>query len=118
MALASTNHEWLAFATPIAVIIAAIFQKLDARRVRSTLTKETTKHNSKLDEIHNLVNGGMTDQKRIAMLQARRIADLTRDPKDVQLAEESQRVYEEHIFRMVRVDTALAKKKAGGNPPP
>jgi hypothetical protein len=65
------------------------------------------------DAIHQLVNGNVAEQKRLNMLQARRIADLTRDPKDIALAEESEQVFKEHQERVLRVDLAMS----GQDPP-
>lgn len=99
----------LAIATPIAVIISVIVQKLDAKKVRVKLDKSSKIRDDKLEAIHGLVNGRMGAELRLAMLQARRIASLTHDQRDIQTANEAERAYEEHEAKMVRVDIAASK---------
>ncbi len=108
-------HGWPEFVTAIAVVIAAILQKLDARQVRKRLEHSSKTRDTKLSAIHDLVNGNVAEQKRLNMMQARRIADLTRDPKDVILAEESERIFKEHQERVLRVDLALTPKYKTGD---
>lgn len=102
------EHNWLTdLITPLAVILAAIIQKLDARKVRKRLDHASVDRDRKLGAIHDLVNGNVAEQKRLNMMQARRIADLTGDPKDRELADESERLFKEHQERVLRVDLAM-----------
>ncbi len=103
-------ESWLAFATPLAIIVSVIVQKLDARKVRVKLDKSSKVRDEKLDTIHGLVNGRMGAELRLAMLQARRIASLTHDQRDIQTANEAERAYEEHEAKMTRVDIAASKE--------
>ena len=104
-----TVESWLAFATPVAVIVSVLIQKSDARKVRVKLDKSSKVRDDKLEAIHGLVNGRMGAELRLAMLQARRIASLTHDQRDIQTANEAERSYEEHEAKMVRVDIAASK---------
>ncbi len=101
---------WLSIVLPTAFVGLYAAQKYDAKRVREALALETKQHNRKLDEIHALVNSDMAKQKKLAVRQAERIAALTKDPKDVELAKEAKILYDEHLARQDREDDALAKK--------
>lgn len=46
--------------------------------------------------IHTLVNSAMGTQLRISALQAKRLAELTKEPGDLSLAEEAARLLSEH----------------------
>ena len=59
-----------------------------------------------VEKIHTLVNSNMGGQLRVNMLQARRIAELTKLPSDVELATESERLYNEHMAKQKIVDSA------------
>ncbi len=110
------EHNWLTdLITPLAVILAAIIQKLDARKVRKRLDHASVDRDRKLGAIHDLVNGNVAEQKRLNMMQARRIADLTGDQKDRELAEESERLFKEHQERVLRVDLALTPSYKTGD---
>lgn len=111
----AASHGWADFITAIAVVIAAILQKLDSLQVRRRLEKSSKVRDTKLSAIHDLVNGNVAEQKRLNMMQARRIADLTRDPKDLALAEESEIIFKEHQERVLRVDLALMPKYKTGD---
>jgi hypothetical protein len=107
----SDFHGFLAIATPIAVILAAVIQKLDARKLRKERDKSDLKRDTKLNTIHDLVDGNLGEQKRLNMFQASRIAGLTKDAADIALANEAKRLYEDHQARMLRIDEALAKER-------
>jgi hypothetical protein len=48
-----------------------------------------------IEATHKLVNSAMDAQLRITMFALRRIADLTKDPVDVALAEDAEKTYAE-----------------------
>jgi len=53
-------------------------------------------------QIHTLVNSNMEVQLRVNWLQARRIADLTKLPSDISLADEAEKLYNQHKVRDTR----------------
>lgn len=101
-------QEILSLVTPVAVAIAVVVQKLDARKVHTVLATENVKRNEKLDEIHDLVNGNLSEKTRLSMLQARRIAQLTRDPTDAKIADDAELAYATEEARKVRITLAAA----------
>jgi hypothetical protein len=92
-----TVDEWIEILTPIAVSISIIFQKINSTKVKTALEDASVKSDVKLNTIHGLVNGNMTEQKRVTMIQAKRIALLTNDPSDQALAVNAERSYEDHL---------------------
>jgi hypothetical protein len=96
MIVTATVSDWLNLLTPIAVAVAIILQRMQAN-----------KSDNKLSAIHGLVNGNMGEQKRVTMLQAQRIAYLTKDPADMTLAADAKHSYDEH---MANLNSLNAKK--------
>jgi hypothetical protein len=91
--------KYLPILTPIAVIIAFLLQKVDSIRVKNTLAQQNELgHGSrqKLNTIHDLVNGSMSEQKRLTMMFARRIADLTKTPADEAIAKQAEKAFMVH----------------------
>jgi hypothetical protein len=143
-----TTEQIITFATPIALIIATIIQKYDARKatrqreeseakvidhadevearvtkraqevadkvearvskraqaVQDQLEENNRQRNRQLTTIHTLVNSGMSEQKRINMLLAKRVAKMTGDPLDLKVAEDAERIYMEHEAKQAVVD--------------
>jgi len=60
---------------------------------------------SKLDVIHGLVNSTLGSSLRFAALLARRVADLTKDPKDLGVALAATKAADEHDQRQAQVDS-------------
>jgi len=92
---------WTGFGTMIGVIIVGIMNQMNARKA------------FKLSgQIHTLVNSQMGNQLRLNMIQAKNIAALTKDPKAKKLAaevaEESERLFNEHQFKQAKVDAQIA----------
>lgn len=114
-----TTHGWPEFVTAIAVVVAAVLQKFDSMNVRKRLEKSAKVRDTKLSAIHDLVNGNVSEQKRLNMMQARRIADLTRGQPgneiDVAMAQEAERIFREHQERVLRVDLALTPSYKTGD---
>lgn len=76
------TEKLLAFATPLAVIAQILISK-----------HRGEKSAEKQQEIHDLVNGAMLRQLRVAAQLSRRIAFLTKDPADQLLADEAMQTY-------------------------
>jgi hypothetical protein len=113
-----TPESIIALATPLAVIIAAVIQKLDARKarvgteaVRTTLETASTNADAKMasieatgDKVHVLVNSRMGMQLKIAALAFRRVADLTKHPSDVEAWQMSEKLLRDHEAQQRIVD--------------
>jgi len=56
----------------------------------------------KIEEVHGLVNSAMTEQKRITAMFAARVADATKDPKDIALAQEAQKIYDDAVRNAIK----------------
>lgn len=56
------------------------------------------------DKVHTLVNSNMGVQLRISSTALRRIADLTKDPADIRIAEEAERLAQDHESKQHKVD--------------
>jgi hypothetical protein len=104
-----TIEQWATILTPLAVFVVLVMQRFNAVKVRSALKEATIKSDDKLAEIHGLVNGNLLTSKRTDMLQAQRIADLTKDDADHVLASAAQRAYEDALARQRRVESALGR---------
>jgi hypothetical protein len=91
------SSDWIEILTPIFVAVSIVYQRVQSKQVKTALTDATVKSDDKLNAIHGLVDGNMTEQKRVTMMQAQRIADLTDAPSDRALAEDSKRSYEDHM---------------------
>ena len=90
---------WTGIGTMLGVIIAAIMSKLDARKQAKVS-----------GSIHMLVNSAMGSQLRLNMLQAQRLADLTKGTAEgatySELASEAERLYKEHQKKQAAVDAS------------
>lgn len=128
-----TTESVLAFATPIAIIIAAVIQQLNNMKanreraevkekveaVKVAVSEETTKNAVKLESIaktaesvHILVNSSMSSQMKISSVALRRLADITKHNEDVVAAELAERLYKEHEYKQREVDDKVGLKAA------
>jgi len=62
------------------------------------------KGRKRIEDIHTLVNSNMGVQLRISAGALRRIADLTKDPADVRIADEAERLAMDHESKQHTVD--------------
>lgn len=83
-----------AWGTLLGIFLVAVVQQFSMRRnrnnartLREQLNETDEKKDKKLDAIHTLVNSGMGKQLELAMNLSRRIAELTKDPGDVLVAQ-------------------------------
>jgi len=83
-------------------------QKLDetVTTTASTLKDSDANTNGKLDTIHKLVNSDRGAQLNISALALRRVADMSKDPKDATIAGLAESAYAEHVKRQAEVDKA------------
>lgn len=75
-----------------------------AEEVRATLESSKIDTDAKLGEIHTLVNSNMERQLRLTAAALRRIANLTKDPKDKKAAVLAEDLLQEHIKKQAIVD--------------
>jgi len=87
-----------------------------AEEVKEVLAKKAIATDEKLDSIHVLVNSDMGKEKLKVAKRSRRIADLTKDPLDIAIAEEDEAAYAKHQASQGVVDTAAAAAAAGPGP--
>lgn len=100
----SSVERWTGIGTIIGLILLGILNKLDARRA-----VRAARESSRIaGETHILVNGNMGLQLRKAMLQSRRLADLTNKPEDVRIADEDEEIYKRHVAKQAVVEAANA----------
>lgn len=64
--------------------------------VRTTLESSTARTDTKLDEVHHLVNGAMGSQLKITAMLAKRLADISGHADDIKAAEMAQTAWAEH----------------------
>ena len=76
----------------------------EREEVKKTLADNGDVSNKKLDDIHTLVNSNMSIQLRISALALRRVADLTKDPRDADAADEAEKGFHEHEAKQRIVD--------------
>lgn len=93
MTTAESISSYVQLATLLAI---AVFTFLNT--LRSKKAEKVT------EKIHTLVNSNMAVQLRVNMLQAKRIAELTRTKADKELASEAARLYEQHEAKQKEVD--------------
>ena len=92
--------------TLLGIFLVAVVQQFSIRRnransttIREHLLETDERKNKKLDEIHTLVNSGMGKQLELAMNLSRRIAELTKDPGDVLVAQRAANDYTDYLNR-------------------
>lgn len=64
---------------------------------------------AKTETIHILVNSERGALMKVSAQQARRIADLTKAPEDVALAEVAEALWTEHMAKQAVVDSGVSK---------
>jgi len=101
---------WTGLGTILGVVAVGFMNAWNARTANKNAHKaqeDRTAAQLTNDQIHVLVNGNMGVQMRLNMVQARRLAELTKSPDDIRLAQEAERLFFEH----------QAKQVAAGTPP-
>ena len=87
---------WFQFGTMLGIVVIAFMNRMDSRILKQTA--DTT------DKIHTLSNSSMGAQLRIVMLQAKRIAEMTKAQPDLDIAGEAERAYQQHQEKQAVVD--------------
>jgi hypothetical protein len=103
----------------------AVAQKV--AEVKQQLTLSDSVKNDKLDALadtadatHTLVNGQMGVTLKAAAVALRVVADLRKEPGDVDAAVEAERKYADHMAKQAKVDAAKSPPPCGlpvANPP-
>lgn len=102
---------WTGLGTMIGLVLVGIMNRLDARKAISTARAAATASEASAKvsgQIHALVNSSMLHQLKLNMLQAQRIAELTKDKTtglaDLALAIEAERIYNAHKAKQSAMD--------------
>ena len=77
------------------IFLVAVVQQFTISKAKET-AKEGT---AKLDSIHTLVNSNMGKQLRLVSVMARRIADMTKNPTDIEAAATADSEYNAYLVR-------------------
>ena len=98
-----------------ATLVAVVAEKTE--EVRQTLTHNDEHINEKLtelavttDKVHTLVNSNMGLQLKISASALRRVAELTNDKADIDIATEAERLSKDHESKQATVDLAAKGK--------
>jgi hypothetical protein len=83
--------------------------------VKTTLETTTTNTDGKLNTIHTLVNGAMTDQMRLLAVALKRAADMSGDPEDIKAAELAEESYRRHRARQAAVPAPVDVRPHGNS---
>ena len=92
--------------TALAMLVIAFMQFWNQHKsvkrdvVVSEIKKLTEATAIKVEEVHQLTNGGMGDQLQIAMVAATTLANVTNRPEHEALAEIAKKKYEAHMLSL------------------
>lgn len=108
-AAAITGDQITAIVTAIGVIVFGVMAKRDSRDAARRAEEKDKISIAKIDTIHGLVNSSYGAQLKLSYGFAQRVADLTKDPADKIIAEETKKAYLSHEEKQKEID---AKKAA------
>ena len=91
---------WASLGTLLGIMYMGFMQYTNSQKQRDFAERQ----NAVSDKIHTLVNSRMGSQLKLTMILSKRIAALTNLPEDVAVAQESERLYEEHEVKQSIVD--------------
>ena len=95
----------MAIATPIALIVLAVMQQVQAAQAR----KSASDNKIQTKEIHTLVNSNFLIQLRVSAAALRRVADLTKDPTDAKIATEAEILLQIHAAKQSEANVVKAQ---------
>ena len=103
MLMILTQAQVESYGTLVGIFAVAVLQQWNAyqsrkhaKDVANKLELVNVAKARKVEDIHELVNSGMTEQLRLNMVMARRIADATNLPEDLQIADNAAEKWEAH----------------------
>jgi hypothetical protein len=112
-----TEVAWVAL-VPILVTMASSILAAAGSRAAARLAGENQKRADALAVVvrdtHTLVNNNMAIQLRLNKVVTRRLADVTRDPQDEQVADEAAGRYDDHMKKQAKVDAREDADAADG----
>lgn len=85
----------------------------ERENVKATLETVTYETDSKLNVIHDLVNKAHGEALRLAVGSTRRLAEITKDPADIETARDAQRLYDDYLAKQGLADIR-SKTRARG----
>ena len=91
---------WASLGTLLGIMYMGFMQYTNSQKQRDFADRQ----NAVTDKIHILVNSRMGSQLKLTMILAKRLASITNLPEDKSLAQESERLYEEHEIKQSIVD--------------
>lgn len=91
-------------AAAVPAMLVAWLGYMKARKTEATIEKTA----ATVDIVHTLVNSQMGEQLRIGMVAARTLANVTKAPADMNLADEAERKYSDHQAKQAVVDAKPA----------
>lgn len=114
---AYTNAELLAMATQLTVVVAYVLQRLNANKVNVTLAEAervNTLIHHRVGHVDELLNGNVEEIKRVYMVGMLRLAQITGNEDDRQLAEKATAIYRDHktperTFLIIEDDDRMAR---------
>ena len=101
----ATSSQVANWGTLAAIFVLAFLNEFGRRRAASLLLKADAVKTKKLDEIHVLVNSAMGKALRANMLSSRRVAELTKTPADIAVADQAEHDYKDHMAKQGAIDS-------------
>jgi hypothetical protein len=100
-----TTAIWMSVVNNLPAIITSLGTLLGVWIAAKKLQSGQAKADVKLDTIHGLVNSTLGTSLRFSALLARRVSDLTKDPKDSGIAMAATKAADEHDQRQAQIDS-------------
>jgi hypothetical protein len=104
---------WLAFLTPVCVAVVGLINAMAMKMANAASHKAAAAsqiQTQKLTEIHTLVNNDHGVSLRLAASALRRVADMTKDPGDIQAALDAKAASDDHDAKQKIVDAVRARE--------
>lgn len=95
---------WMQYRTRMAVAAAARDAQVDRETVKTALEEATYETDSKLNVIHDLVNKAHGEALRLAACSSERLARLTKEPADIEAAQEARQLYDDYVAKQSLAD--------------
>jgi hypothetical protein len=95
---------WVLIIGAVAAGCVKVYELYLQHQVKATLAETTTKADTKLDSVHDLVNSAMLSMKKVYAEKCRAMADQTGDPVDLSEAAQAEREYQTHLAQQQKMD--------------
>ncbi len=108
-----TTDDVVRFGTLLGVFLTAVFAQINAWRakqtalgVKSDLQTSNDSHVERLNDIHDLVNGGMQQQLQAVLDLTKQVATLSPTPDTAQAVQKAQQALDTHIAKQHIAESA------------